>query len=310
MLKSSAPIHLCSGQQMQHTFSTYEEKRKASQEQFTADAGQTVSETTPATLSSVASRFATDLSTDAPIWLRVIDDPYGLYRWCSDGVGEKIRHDGGSILFGWVLWEWPAIMLTAEFHSVWVDPSDVIFDITPKPQGEKKILFIPDRSYTSGFDFDMRPRNRRCRIYEPPDPSNAAADKIARMTPAQRQYETKRASKVGLSLEAWIAGKEPKDLFARLIAEFIAVCDASEAKLDALRPGGGLVTADSEMLALAAKRMQLLEQLRAEVNRRGLKRVSTIKNPTGWATIDNHESPRSPSSPQEQCGRSDPLSPG
>jgi hypothetical protein len=55
----------------------------------------------------------------------------------------KLR--GGSIQFGWVLWEnKQADFIEAEFHSVWKNLKGELIDITPRQDNEKKILFIAD----------------------------------------------------------------------------------------------------------------------------------------------------------------------
>jgi hypothetical protein len=52
---------------------------------------------------------------------------------------------GGSIQFGWVIWENQVLEFTeAMFHSVWRNRDGKLIDITPRQDGEKKILFVPD----------------------------------------------------------------------------------------------------------------------------------------------------------------------
>jgi hypothetical protein len=48
------------------------------------------------------------------------------------------------MVLGWCIWEWPGILLNAEFHACWLSPEGEIIDITPKPDGEKTVLFLPD----------------------------------------------------------------------------------------------------------------------------------------------------------------------
>lgn len=57
----------------------------------------------------------------------------------------QCQFKGGSIQFGWVIWETKALEFTeAMFHSVWRNHKGKLIDITPRQDGEKKILFIPD----------------------------------------------------------------------------------------------------------------------------------------------------------------------
>lgn len=62
---------------------------------------------------------------------------------CFVNVARKIMQDGGDFQFGWAIWEWPMVMLEAEFWAVWVHDDGTMLDITPRGRGEK-ILFIPD----------------------------------------------------------------------------------------------------------------------------------------------------------------------
>lgn len=43
-------------------------------------------------------------------------------------VDERVRLCGGSVCVGWAIWEWPAILVEAEFHAVWKNPAGEIFD--------------------------------------------------------------------------------------------------------------------------------------------------------------------------------------
>lgn len=124
-----------------------------------------VSETTPSALTPIILAFARNHLGGDPVYIPVVDDSHGLYGWCSDGVQQKILADGGGPVFGWTIWEWPEVLLTAEFHAVWQNLDGDMVDITPKPGSETSILFVPDKSYPADFDFDQRPRNRRTRLF-------------------------------------------------------------------------------------------------------------------------------------------------
>lgn len=53
--------------------------------------------------------------------------------------------EGGSIEYGWVIWQDDLTASTeAEFHSVWKNKKGDLLDITPRIDGEKKVLFVPD----------------------------------------------------------------------------------------------------------------------------------------------------------------------
>jgi hypothetical protein len=172
---------------------TFEQKKGLSQVKFKADsAADAVDETTPQTITGIVESFAALLG-GTPAFVQVRQDQYGLYGWCSDGVLEKVKNDGGGIRFGWTIWEWPSVMLTAEFHGVWISPEGLLIDITPKPQRETQIVFVPDESYPMNFDFDDRPTNRRYRIPQEPDYRSLASAEISTMKPSQIDYERSSA---------------------------------------------------------------------------------------------------------------------
>jgi hypothetical protein len=65
---------------------------------------------------------------------------------CFPNVELAISCNGGSVQYGWQIWEGlPGLLLEAEFHAVWVDTNGKYHDVTPKALlGIKKILFLPD----------------------------------------------------------------------------------------------------------------------------------------------------------------------
>src|ERR1700733_3018912 len=89
-------------------------------------------EIAPSIGSDAVQAFAAELSQEAAVDVLLMDEnDDGIYGWPADGIRERIRTRGGSIGFGWRLREWPGVLLTAEFHAVWVDPEGVLVDITP-----------------------------------------------------------------------------------------------------------------------------------------------------------------------------------
>jgi hypothetical protein len=71
---------------------------------------------------------------------------------CFNNVRRRIAQDGGDIVFGWAIWEWPGIFVEAEHHAVWAPPSGGAWqDITPGPPSFRRRLFLPDD--TAIYDF-------------------------------------------------------------------------------------------------------------------------------------------------------------
>jgi len=72
-------------------------------------------------------------------------DTQGYKRgYCFFNVLKRIETNGGGIQHGWTVWESPRKFIQGEFHAVWVHPDGSYIDITPKEDGEERILFIPD----------------------------------------------------------------------------------------------------------------------------------------------------------------------
>ena len=101
--------------------------------------------TTPACLTPALTRLIETLAPgrDA-VRLRVQADPQAVVNECFVNVETRVAASGGNILCGWQLWEWPDVLVEAEFHAVWCSPGGTLIDLTPKQQGETDVLFVPD----------------------------------------------------------------------------------------------------------------------------------------------------------------------
>jgi hypothetical protein len=77
-------------------------------------------------------------------YLAVRPEPGAAVNGCFSNVRAKRARDGGRMLCGWQLWEWPRVLVEAEFHAVWLSPQGRMEEITPKPHGEAAVLFVPD----------------------------------------------------------------------------------------------------------------------------------------------------------------------
>lgn len=244
------------------------EIRKMSGDMFEAHRHRTSSETTPREVTEELLTFCFHLSPVAPLIVKVIDDSNGLYGWCSDGVAEKVKADGGEHVFGWLIWEWPGVMWTAEFHDNWLSPQGEILDITPKPAGEESVLFVPDFDIPQNFDFSNRPGNRRQRIYREADRVQLLARVLGRLSPGQRAYEMKRAERAGISFESWMKLKLPIDPLPGLIDEVIFACSEHEQYFDTLGHSG-IISADNKLIQLMIRRSGSLKALRRALKSNG-----------------------------------------
>lgn len=90
-----------------------------------------------------------------PVYLDVRPEASAIPAECFANVAAKVAADGGSIVHGWQLWEWPHVLVEAEFHAVWRAPDGTLHEITPKHDGDDRILFVPDPRRTfSGTPID------------------------------------------------------------------------------------------------------------------------------------------------------------
>jgi len=83
-----------------------------------------------------------------PIFLDLELDPAAEKLDCFNNVERRIQIAGGSVRYGWCVWLWEGNLVEGEFHAVWQSPDGNLHDITPKPDGEERILFIPDTQTT------------------------------------------------------------------------------------------------------------------------------------------------------------------
>ncbi|MCA9513200.1 MAG: hypothetical protein KC560_20990 [Myxococcales bacterium] len=88
---------------------------------------------------------------------------------------QRHRH-AGALVHGWVIWDnEPANSCEAEAHVVWAK-SSILHDLTPRIDGEEKVLFVPDMRHVATFDETANPPrthtydNARLRdgVYTPP----------------------------------------------------------------------------------------------------------------------------------------------
>lgn len=78
-----------------------------------------------------------------PYYVEILPDSSSLPNECFINVQKKVENIGGSIRYGWKVWEWEKIIIELNFHSIWLSPNERMVDITPD-EDEVKILFIED----------------------------------------------------------------------------------------------------------------------------------------------------------------------
>jgi hypothetical protein len=107
--------------------------------------------TTPRKISGRIKRFIRTLGTDTtPQFLRFtyVSKKY-LPRYCLNNCEAENKSNGHRIVFGWVIWELKKQrFIEAEIHAV-IERAGELVDITPRVDGEEKILFVPDPNRTT-----------------------------------------------------------------------------------------------------------------------------------------------------------------
>lgn len=73
-------------------------------------------------------------------------------KFCLDNCFLDVKNNGGSVVYGWVIWENKKTrFIEAEFHAV-VQRNGKLHDITPRADGEGKVLFILDKTKSAKLD--------------------------------------------------------------------------------------------------------------------------------------------------------------
>ena len=103
--------------------------------------------TTPRAISDNVIKLRDHLGLSSePVFVPVEVNAAAIHGDCFKNVSEKIATSGGQLQYGWTVWESPDQLIEGEFHAVWVSPEDRFVDVTPKPDGEKKIVSYRTKS--------------------------------------------------------------------------------------------------------------------------------------------------------------------
>ena len=64
---------------------------------------------------------------------------------CFFNVLVQIRCEGGDMQHGWLIAQDSTKgFIEAQFHAVWININGELVDVTPRLDGEKRVMFIPD----------------------------------------------------------------------------------------------------------------------------------------------------------------------
>lgn len=116
--------------------------------------------------------FCRSIRPDAkPVLLPIQDEAGTIPLECFQNVRNKVEKEGGRIVFGWAIWEWPNVYLEAEHHAVYEGPdSGEWLDITPSETSKIFTrVFIEDGSAVYDFENEgIRRDNRRFALHNDP----------------------------------------------------------------------------------------------------------------------------------------------
>jgi len=102
---------------------------------------------TPSTISEPILGLCRSIcASQEPMYVKHGPESYAQVDECFPAIDRKVQECGGKVHYGWQIWEWPGVLLEAEFHAVWLSPEHELVDITPKSFKVEKILFLPDPS--------------------------------------------------------------------------------------------------------------------------------------------------------------------
>ena len=121
------------------------------------------SNTTPQSITGQVRSFCAAVNPGAePEYLPVQPTEWARPCYCHDDVLRLVHEQGGRIVFGWAIWLAPNLYIEAEHHAVHESAEGKLRDISPRPDGEERILFLRDEA--EAFDFKTRvarPNKRR-----------------------------------------------------------------------------------------------------------------------------------------------------
>lgn len=79
--------------------------------------------------------------SESPALVEVRPQPNAIHSECFHNVMEHVEENGGRIIFGWTIWEWPRVFIEAEHHAV-SEKNGELVDVTPKREQGKENSFL------------------------------------------------------------------------------------------------------------------------------------------------------------------------
>lgn len=103
--------------------------------------------TTPTSITPAIRKLCAKIGSDCePVFVPVRAEAGARRDYCYQNVEAKVTSSSGEVQHGWIIWETPGLLVEGEFHACWVSPEGELLDVSPKPDGETTILFLPDKA--------------------------------------------------------------------------------------------------------------------------------------------------------------------
>jgi hypothetical protein len=94
-----------------------------------------------------------------PVTVPVIVESYARSAFCFPNVDDKVKRDGGSVVYGWSVLE-GKFLIEAERHAIWKSPTAELIDVTPSTSELPTTLFIEQDLVYKGQYIDNHRINR------------------------------------------------------------------------------------------------------------------------------------------------------
>ncbi len=176
----------------------------------------------PQPIDAATRAFCAAISPAEPLYVPVAPAPASKVAYCFDNSVAQAEAQGGSAVYGWAIWRWPARWFEAEHHAVWRSPAGALIDVTPHEGDPPRILFLPDES--APYDPATFRRNRMS-----PEPGNELA----------RAYIALVAERADITDRYWEPGMDVLPLFTDEDQRRIGAIDARMAELREAMAGEG-----------------------------------------------------------------------
>ncbi|PSO23144.1 hypothetical protein [Bradyrhizobium sp. MOS002] len=221
-------------------------------------------ETTPSEVTPEIEEFLATVGKGAPRLVDVDAPPDARAGWCFLNVATEVAAKGGRPLHGWIIWLARGLWLNAEFHVVRQKDNGDLVDVTPKTDGEHKVLFSPDPR-DPDFDFFQRPASIRMRIYDHDKRRDTVADLLANFSEIRLSYETQKAAKKGLTLVQSLGMDVKRDRLAKLIDDLLENVGVLESMH--VPTWKGMICRDPRCERDVARRVRIFERQKAKLHR-------------------------------------------